>query len=473
MTPQLQESFAESANASRAPVNAAMASAAIANGGTDSDSARGERDKKRRTRRSKQVDAADLHALLPKEPTPPPTVQPPSRRQRTVSGRSITAQPTPPPPALPTEPERETAEHTVVYRRIPEPAITDSARTPIISPPVMARPDAFRTPGEPLAQGLAMFASRPEMTFSGITPTGPRTDMTQVPGPRGDMTNEISRGVETLRAGEVVPSVPVPLPALRRGSILDEERTRKYSGAGTEGGVSATGAGSRRPSGATDEQRRLVVRAEDAPYRRSSPNHARKSTGSDVTSESFESAQLGGSTMLDFQSARDAMSMRDAMSPMSNYHSIAPSIRSEVRDARGAVAVNEARDARSPDPGAMVQPGSKIMAAGHRPADAKHASSIVHTGVVSPLPLPPPHPNAAFSPTAYPNVISPPPALANVISPTIPKDRVLPRAGQVPATPMTAPKAIEPEIPIRPRIPSNNMLASSPPDLPPQRATNP
>ncbi|CAE6520396.1 unnamed protein product [Rhizoctonia solani] len=488
MTPQLQESFAESANASRAPVNAAMASAAIANG-TDSDSTRGEREKKRRTRRSKQVDAegisaADLQALqLAKEPTPPPTVQP-IRRQRTVSGRSITAQPTPPPPpAIPAEAERDKEDDMVVYKR-PEPK--DSARAPqapITSPPVLARPDAFRMPGEPLAQGLAMFASRPEMTSSGITPAGTRTDMTQVPGPRADMTNEISPGVETLRAaGEVAP-VPVPLPVARRGSLLDEERTRKYS-AGTEGGASASGTGSRRPSGA-EEQRRPVVRGEDQPHRRPSPNHAiaaaatRKSVGSDASGDSFQSAQLGGSTMLDFQSARDAMSMREAMSPMSNYHSIAPSVRSDVRDPRLTVAANEARimanearEARIPDSGAIVQPGSKIVTAtaGHRPSESKHASGTVpigHAGVASP----PAHLGVVSPPTMHANVIPPPPALSNVISPTISKERVLPpRAAPVLATPMTVPKPVEPEVPTRPRIPSNNMLNSSP-DVPAQRAT--
>ncbi|KAG8691836.1 hypothetical protein FRC11_007802 [Ceratobasidium sp. 423] len=475
MTPQLQESFAESANASRAPVNAAMASAAIANG-TDSDSTRGEKDRKRRTRRSKQVDApsegvsaADLQALqLAKEPTPPPTVQP-IRRQRTVSGRSITAQPTPPPPAIPAEAERERDEDMVVYKR-PEP-------TPITSPPVLARPDVPRMTGEPLAQGFAMFASRPEMTSSEIMPAGTRTEMTQVPGPRADMTNDISRGVETLRAaGEVAP-VPVPLPVARRGSLLDEERTRKYS-AGTEGGASASGTGSRRPSGATEEQRRPVVRGEDQPHRRPSPNHAiaaaaRKSVGSDASGDSFQSAQLGGSTMLDFQSARDAMSMREAMSPMSNYHSIAPSVRSEVRDPRVTVAANEARimgnEARIQDP---VQPGSKIMtalAAGHRLSESKHASGTVpigHVGVASlPAHL------GVVSPTTYANVIPPPPALSNVISPTNSKERVLaPRAAPVPATPMTVPKPVESEVPTRPRIPSNNMLNSSP-DVPAQRAT--
>ncbi|KAF8682884.1 hypothetical protein RHS04_02597 [Rhizoctonia solani] len=482
MTPQLQESFAESANASRAPVNAAMASAAIANVSTDSDSARGERDKKRRTRRSKQVDAADLQALLPKDPTPPPVVQPPFRRQRTVSGRSITAQPTPPPPALPTEPERDPADDMVVYHRTPEPAMIDPAR----APPLVVRPDAFRVAGDSLPQGLAIFASRPEMTSSGIAPlAGLRTEMTQVPGPRGDMTNEISRGAETLRAGEPVSSVPALLPAARRASILDEERSRKYSAAGTEGGVSAGGTGSRRPSGATEEQRRPVVRADDVPpphhhhhqhqhqHRRSSPNHARKSTGSDVTNESFESAQLGGSTMLDFQSARDAMSMREAVSPMSNYQSIAPSVRSEVRDVRGAMIGSDVgyRDARSPDPGAMMgQSGSKGTATGYRAGEGKHTSAILHTGVVSPLSPPPNTANVAFPPTAHPNVISPS-GLANVISPAIPKDRALPRAGQVPATPMTASKTFEPEIPTRPRVPSNNMLGSSPPDLLAQRAT--
>ncbi|KAJ1310159.1 hypothetical protein OPQ81_006903 [Rhizoctonia solani] len=477
MTPQLQESFAESANASRAPVNAAMASAAIANGGTDSDSTRGEKEKKRRTRRSKQVDAptegvsaADLQALqMAKEPTPPPTVQP-VRRQRTVSGRSITAQPTPPPPpAIPAETERDREEDMVVYQRPPEPTVVDSARTPqapITSPPLQARVDMFRMPGEPLPQGLAIFASRPEMTSSGITPAGTRTEMTQVPGPRADVTNDIARGVETLHAaGEVAP-VPVPLPAARRGSILDEERTRKYSAA-TEGGASASGTGSRRPSGTTDEQRRPVVRAEDQPHRRPSPNHAitpaatRKSMASDASGDSFQSAQPGGSTMVDFQSARDAMSMREAMSPMSNYHSIAPSVRSEMRDPR-------ANEARNPDPAAMVQPGSRIVngpaTAGYRSTE-KRASGTVQIGHV-PVASPPAHPGVAFPATPHANVISPAPppaALANVVSPTIPKERVLSRAAPVPATPMTIPKPVEPEVPMRPRIPSNNMLSSTPP----------
>ncbi|CAE7233190.1 unnamed protein product [Rhizoctonia solani] len=475
MTPQLQESFAESANASRAPVNAAMASAAIANG-TDSDSTRGEKERKRRTRRSKQVDAptegvsaADLQALqLAKEPTPPPTIQP-LRRQRTVSGRSITAQPTPPPPpAISAEAERD--EDMVVYQRPPEPVTFDSARTPqapVTSPPIQARVDVFRMPGEQLPQGLAIFGSRPEMTSSGITPAGPRTEMTQVPGPRADLTNEISRGVETLRAaGEVAPA-PVPLPAARRGSLLDEERTRKYSAA-TEGGASASGSGSRRPSGATDEQRRPVVRAEDQPHRRPSPNHAatapRKSVASDASSDSFQSAQLGGSTMMDFQSARDAMS------PMSNYHSIAPSMRSEPRDPRVAVAANEARETRNPDAGAIVQLGSRIVTAptaGHRSVEAKRASGILpigHASVVSP-------PAVAFPSTAHANVISPPPAPANVISPSISKERVLSRGTPVPATPLTSPKPVEPEVPMRPRVPSNNMLGSTPPEVPGQRAT--
>ncbi|CAE6491449.1 unnamed protein product [Rhizoctonia solani] len=479
MTPQLQSSFAESADASRAPVNAAMASAAIANG-TDSDSTRGERERKRRTRRSKQVDAptegvstADLQALqMTKEPTPP-TVQP-LRRQRTASGRSITAQPTPPPPpAIPVEAERD--EDLILYQRTPEPATIDSARTPqapVTSPPIQARVDILRMPGEPLPQGLAMFASRPEMTSSGITPAGVRTEMTQVPGPRADLTNEISRGVETLRAaGEVAP-VPVPLPAARRGSLLDEERTRKYSAA-TEGGASASGSGSRRPSGATDEQRRPVVRAEDQPHRRPSPNHAivataaRKSIASDASGDSFQSAQLGGSTTMDFQSARDAMSMRETMSPMSNYHSIAPSVRSDLRDLRVTVAANEARvlsnearEARNPDIGTIVQPNSKMT------APAKRTSGILpigHAAVASP----PAHSGVAF-PLA--NVISPPPAPANVISPSISKERALSRATPVPATPITAPKPVEPEVPTRPRIPSNNMLGSSP-DIPGQHAT--
>ncbi|CAE6514859.1 unnamed protein product [Rhizoctonia solani] len=454
MTPQLQESFAESANASRAPVNAAMASAAIANG-TDSDSARGERDKKRRTRRSKQVDAstegvsaADLQALqAAKEPTPPPVVQP-VRRQRTVSGKSITAQPTPPPPAMPTEPERE--DDMVVYQRPPEPATVDSGRAPqaVASPPIQARVDMFRMAGEPLPQGLSIFGSRPETTPSRIMPAGTRTEMTQVPGPRADITHDISRGAETLRAtadGAV-------LPAARRGSILDEERTRKYSAA-TEGGASASGAGSRRPSGATDGQGRPIVRPDDPPHRRPSPNYAvapnpaRKSAASDASGESFQSAQLGGSTTLDFQSARDAMS------PMSNYHSIAPSVRSEVR-------ANEARDL-----GAIVPLGSKVgtapAAAAYRP-EAKRASAIGHAGVVSP----PAHPGVAFPA----NVISPPPALANVISPTISRERAPSRAAPVPATPVNVPKSVEPEVPTRPRIPSNNMLNSSP-DIPAQRAT--
>ncbi|KAH7340496.1 hypothetical protein B0J17DRAFT_651571 [Rhizoctonia solani] len=460
MTPQLQESFAESANASRAPVNAAMASAAIANG-TDSDSARGERDRKRRTRRSKQVDAstegvsaADLQALqATKEPTPPPVVQP-VRRQRTVSGRSITAQPTPPPPAMPVEPE----EDMVVYQRPPEPATLDSARPPqaVTSPPIQARVDMFRMPGEPLPQGLSIFGSRPETTSSRIMPAGTRTEMIQVPGPRVDMTHEISRGVETLRgAGE---GAPVSA-AARRGSILDEERTRKYSAA-TEGGASASGAGSRRPSGATDGQGRPIVRPEDQPHRRPSPNYAvapsaarKSSAASDASGESFQSAQLGGSTTLDFQSARDAMS------PMSNYHSIAPSVRSEMKP-------NEARDL-----GAIVPSGSKVGSAlgtAYRP-EAKRASGIVpigHAGVVSP----PTHPGVAFPPTAHANIIPPPPAVANVISPTISKERVPLRAAPIPATPIIVPKSVEPEVPTRPRIPSNNMLNSSP-DIPTQRAT--
>ncbi|KAL5635926.1 hypothetical protein ACGC1H_004656 [Rhizoctonia solani] len=418
MHPQLQESFAESANASRAPVNAAMASAAIANG-TDSDSTRGERDRKRRTRRSKQVDegvsAADLQALqLAKEPTPPPTIQP-LRRQRTVSGRSTTAQPTPPPPpAIPAEADDD----MVLYQRTPEPASIDSARALVSSPPIQARVDMFRMPGEPLPQGLAMFASRPEMTSSAIAPAGPRTEMTQVPGPRADLTNDSSR-VETLR--EVTP---------RRGSLLDEERTRKCSAA-TEGGVSASGSGSRRPSGATDEQRRPVVKAEDPPHRRPSPNHAapRKSIASDASGDSFQSAQLGGSTTMDFQSARDAMS------PMSNYHSIAPSVRSELRDPRLAM------EARNPDSGA---PGSRTAAA----REAKRASGTVPAVAATP--------SVAFPSTA-------PPA---VLSPLIPKERTLSRTAPVPATPL----AVEPEVPTRPRVPSNNMLGSSPPEGPGQRA---
>ncbi|CUA72466.1 Mucin-5AC [Rhizoctonia solani] len=483
MHPQLQESFAESANASRAPVNAAMASAAIANGGTDSDSTRGERERKRRTRRSKQVDAptegvsaAELQALqMAKVPTPPPTIQP-LKRQRTVSGRSITAQPIPPPPpAIPAEAEREKDEDMVLYQRTPDPATVDSARSPqapVTSPSIQARADIFRTPGEPLPQGLAMFGSRPEMTSSAITPAGVRTEMTQVPGPRADLTNDISRGVETLRAaGEVAP-VPALLPAARRGSLLDEERTRKYSAA-TEGGASASGSGSRRPSGATDEQRRPVVRAEDQPHRRPSPNHAivatapRKSIASDASGDSFQSAQLGGSTTMDFQSARDAMSMRDAMSPASNYHSIAPSVKSELRDPRLAVSANEGRNPDS-------QSGSKITTGsareGHRSIEAKRASGtlpIGHAAVASP----PPVATVAFPLTAHANVISPPPALANVISPSISKERVLSRAAPVPATPVTASKPVEPEAPTRPRVPSNNMLGSSSPDVPGQRAT--
>ncbi|EUC67278.1 hypothetical protein RSOL_501010 [Rhizoctonia solani AG-3 Rhs1AP] len=411
MHPQLQESFAESANASRAPVNAAMASAAIANG-TDSDSTRG--DRKRRTRRSKQVDeglsAADLQALqLAKEPTPPPTIQP-LRRQRTVSGKSITAQPTPPPPpAIPAEAD----EDMVLYQRTPEPAAIAT------SPPIQARVDMFRMPGEPLPQGLAMFASRPEMTSSAIAPAGPRTEMTQVPGPRADLTP-----AETLRAaGEVAPAAV----AARRASLLDEERTRKYSAA-TEGGVSASGSGSRRPSGATDEQqRRPVVRAEDPPHRRPSPNHAapRKSIASDASGDSFQSAQLGGSTTMDFQSARDAMS------PMSNYHSIAPSVRSELKDPRLAM---EARNSEVPS-------GSRIA--------AKRASATL-ANVASP-------PSVAFPSTAH--AVSSPPT---VMSPSIPKERALSRtAPLVPATPQ------EPEVPTRPRVPSNNMLGSSPPEARP------
>ncbi|ELU44481.1 hypothetical protein AG1IA_01489 [Rhizoctonia solani AG-1 IA] len=129
------------------------------------------------------------------------------------------------------------------------------------------------------------------------------------------------------------------------------------------------------------------------------------------------------------------------------------------------------RDARSPDPGAMMgQSGSKGTATGYRAGEGKHTSAILHTGVVSPLSPPPNTANVAFPPTAHPNVISPS-GLANVISPAIPKDRALPRAGQVPATPMTASKTFEPEIPTRPRVPSNNMLGSSPPDLLAQRAT--
>ncbi|QRW27161.1 proteophosphoglycan 5 [Rhizoctonia solani] len=416
MTPQLQESFAESANASRAPVNAAMASAAIANVSTDSDSARGERDKKRRTRRSKQVDAADLQALLPKDPTPPPVVQPPFRRQRTVSGRSITAQPTPPPPALPTEPERDPADDMVVYHRTPEPAMIDPAR----APPLVVRPDAFRVAGDSLPQGLAIFASRPEMTSSGIAPlAGLRTEMTQVPGPRGDMTNEISRGAETLRAGEPVSSVPALLPAARRASILDEERSRKYSAAGTEGGVSAGGTGSQAVWGDRGAE------TSGGPSRRRAASPSSSSPAPAPTLVAQPRAQ-------EHRSARDAMSMREAVSPMSNYQSIAPSVRSEVRDVRGAMIGSDVgyRDARSPDPGAMMgQSGSKGTATGYRAG------------------------------------------LANVISPAIPKDRALPRAGQVPATPMTASKTFEPEIPTRPRVPSNNMLGSSPPDLLAQRAT--
>ncbi|KDN51537.1 hypothetical protein RSAG8_00082, partial [Rhizoctonia solani AG-8 WAC10335] len=413
-----------------------------------------------------------LALQMTKEPTPP-TVQP-LRRQRTASGRSITAQPTPPPPpAIPVEAERD--EDLVLYQRTPEPATIDSARTPqapVTSPPIQARVDILRMPGEPLPQGLAMFASRPEMTSSGITPAGVRTEMTQVPGPRADLTNEISRGVETLRAaGEVAP-VPVPLPAARRGSLLDEERTRKYSAA-TEGGASASGSGSRRPSGATDEQRRPVVRAEDQPHRRPSPNHAivataaRKSIASDASGDSFQSAQLGGSTTMDFQSARDAMSTREAMSPMSNYHSIAPSVRSDLRDLRVTVAANEARvlsnearEARNPDIGTIVQPNSKMT------APAKRTSGILPSGHAA-VASPPAHPGVAF-PLA--NVISPPPAPANVISPSISKERALSRATPVPATPITAPKPVEPEVPTRPRIPSNNMLGS-PPDIPGQHAT--
>ncbi|QRV86126.1 mucin-5AC [Ceratobasidium sp. AG-Ba] len=412
MHPQLQESFAESANASRAPVNAAMANAAILGYSTaqpesDSSSAKdreisSHRRKDRRPRRSskqpevlspqagivypepnRQTQAeAVRHMII--EPSPPPVVvgYPTGRRPRTTSGRSAGQ-----------DEEHEPEPDTVVYQT-PEPVIIDmGARR--VSRSSLSGPRVDLGLNGP--RGDALLASRPDMTFAGAgVALGPQ---------RGDGGHE---------AREV---------SARRGSVLDDERAR-------------------RPSGGTEERgRRPSI---EKPGR---PMDVRKSMESESSLQDYESAVMAGSTAATHD-AQDFSSAKDAMSPRSNYYSVAASVRSVINEARGAA--NEARSI-----------ANEVREMG--------ATTVIlqsQSGSKAAPPLTQPRQGGVRTSSA--------PSIINGLPPTISRNTSSKPVTAVPATPLlrSGDVASPPEMHARPRAPSGSLPAPPPmPDAPGLRAT--
>ncbi|KAG9127502.1 hypothetical protein FRC07_012911 [Ceratobasidium sp. 392] len=422
MHPQLQESFAESANASRAPVNAAMANAAILGYPTgvmesDSSSAKDKEVSSRRTmkkdkkprRSSKQPETlvqplpqlqpptdaaypepnrqmqAEAVRQLIIEPSPPPVVVPyPSgRRPRTTSGRSAVQ-----------DEEQEPEPDTVVYQTPEEPNPRRASRTSL-SPPLLA--------------------SRSDMTFAGAAAA------LAANAPRGDGGYEMRGGVE-------------------------DDRTRKLSAGAEERG--------RRPS---IETRKV----EDEHVR---PVHlsARKSMESESSFQSYESAVLAASTANTYE--QDYASAKDAMSPRSNYYSVAASVRSVPQSVTNEVR-NTTNDMRN-----MANEARNIA----NEAREMGATTVIMQSppAVKTMPAPPTTlPRQAGVRTSSAPSTSALPAFSKHIS-APPKAPAL-----VPPTPVVRPAEVVPqpsreELNVRPRAPSGSMPAPPPlVDVAPHRAT--
>ncbi|KAG8748732.1 hypothetical protein FRC10_000123 [Ceratobasidium sp. 414] len=442
MHPQLQESFAESANASRAPVNAAMANAAVlgySNGLMESDSSsakdkevssrRTMKKEKRPRRSSKQPEVVPLPQLQPPQ-SPPPTdaAHPePNRQMQAEAARQLVIEPSPPPVVAPhpagTRP-RTTSGKSVARDEEHEP-----------------EPDTvvYQTPGDVIPRRVSrsslsppLLGSRPELTFAGAGAA------LGANAPRGEAVHEARGGGAEASA--------------RRGSPAEDERARRPSMGAEERG--------RRPS---IETRKVEDEHGRRPSDPSKPNEGnlvtRKSMESDSSFQSYESAVLAGSTAATHD--QEYASAKDAMSPRSNYYSVAASVRSVAQSVADG-ARNIANEARS-----MANEVRELGA----------TTVIVQSPpAVKAAPAPPPifPRQGGVRTSSAPSTASGFPALAKHLAPGASTKASAP----VPPTPILRPTDVtprppgEPELNVRPRAPSGSMPAPPPAvDVPPHRAT--